>query len=144
MITGGDTAIVVAAIEAIEAFGFKSRPDGEVWCKAEIIRCGFLLDEAVRLKSASQWQEVLAKIDFVQRLQNELKLELPSAALKQLEVLESWARGEHEKDRKDHEFSALISSPMTFSMMDTSVDFPPPDTPVTQVKHPSGKPAVMS
>jgi len=109
LITGGDTAIVVAAIETIEAFGFKSRPDGEVWSKAEIIRCGFLLDEAARLKAASQWQEVLAKIDFVQRLQNELKLELPSAALKQLEALESWARGEHERDRKDREFSALIA-----------------------------------
>jgi hypothetical protein len=100
---------VVAAIEAIEAFGFKSRPDGEVWCKAEIIRCAFLVEETAKLKAASQWQEVLAKLDFVQRLQNELKLELPSAALKQMEALESWARGEHEKDRKDREFSALIA-----------------------------------
>ena len=61
LITGGDTGIVVAAIEAIAAFGFKNRPDGEVWCKAEIIRCGYLIEEAAKLKAASQWQEVLAK-----------------------------------------------------------------------------------
>ena len=109
LITGGDTGIVVAAIEAIEAFGFKNRPDGEVWCKAEIIRCGYLIEEAAKLKAASQWQEVLAKLDFVQRLQKEFKLELPSAVLNQMEDLQTWARGEQEKDRKEREFQALLA-----------------------------------
>ncbi|MGB7747749.1 MAG: hypothetical protein WBN75_10730 [Verrucomicrobiia bacterium] len=68
-----------------------------------------MLDEAARLRVGSQWQEVLANLDFIQRLQNEFKLELPGAALKQMETLESWARGEHEKDRKDREFRALLA-----------------------------------
>ncbi len=109
LITGADTGTVVTAIETIEAFGFKNRPDGEVWCKAEIIRCGWLIDEAAKLKAASQWQEVLAKLDFVQRLQKEFKLELPNTVLKQMEVLQTWARGEQEKDRKEHAFQALLA-----------------------------------
>ena len=109
LITGGDTGTVVAAIEAIEAFGFKNRPDGEVLCKAEIIRCGWLIEEAAKLKAASQWQEVLAKIDFVQRLQKEFKLELPGTVLKQMDVLQTWARGEQEKDRKERQFKALLA-----------------------------------
>jgi len=108
LITGGDAASVVAAIAAIEAFGFKSRPDGEVWRKAETIRCGVLLEEAATLKAVSQWAEVLAKLDFVQRLQKELKLEFPSAWLTQMDDLGSWAGAELEKDRKDRAFKALL------------------------------------
>jgi hypothetical protein len=109
LLNGGDTALVVAAIETIEAFGFKTRPEGEVWCKAETVRCGFLLEEAARLKAASQWMDALAKLDFIRRQQTEFKLELPTAAVKQLEALESWARGEQEKDRKEREFRALLA-----------------------------------
>ncbi len=109
LVTGGDAVSVVATIETIEAFGFKTRPQGEVWGKAEIIRCGFLLEEAVKLKSSSQWLNVLAKLDFVRRLQNDFKLELPAAAIKQFEALGIWARGEQEKDRKEREFGALLA-----------------------------------
>jgi len=109
VLDGGDTAIVVAAVETIEALGFKTRPEGEVWCKAQTIRCGFLLEEAARLKAASQWMDALVKLDFIRRLQNEFKLELPTAAMKQLEALESWVRGEQEKDRKEREFRSLLA-----------------------------------
>jgi len=109
VLNDGDTALVVAAIEAIEAVGFKTRPEGEVWRKAAVVRCGFLLEEAARLKAASQWMDVLVKLDFIRRLQNEFKLELPTAAASQLEALESWARGEQEKDRKNREFGALLA-----------------------------------
>lgn len=109
VLNGGDAALVVAALETIEAFGFKSRPEGEVWCKAETVRCGFLLEQATSLKASSQWMDALAKLDFIRRLQTEFKLELPTAAVKQLEALESWARGEQEKDRKEREFRALLA-----------------------------------
>jgi hypothetical protein len=109
VLNGGDTALIVAAIETIEAFGFKTRPEGEVWCKAETVRCGFMLEEAAKLKAALQWMDVLAKLEFIRRLQHEFKLELPSTAVKQLEVLESWARGEQEKDRREREFRALLT-----------------------------------
>ena len=87
---------LVAAIETIEAFGFKTAPDGEVWSKAQAIRCRFLLEEAATLKAASQWMDVLAKLDFIRRLQKEFKLNLATAVVKPLEALESWARGEQE------------------------------------------------
>lgn len=109
MLNGGDTALVVAALETIEALGFKTRPEGEVWCKAQVIRCGFLLAEAVRLKAASQWADALAKLDFIRHLQKEFKLELPAAAVRQLEALETWTRGEQEQDRKEREFRVLLA-----------------------------------
>lgn len=109
VLNGGDTALVVAAIEAIEALGLKTRPEGEVWCKAEAVRCGFLLEEAAKLKAVSQWVDALAKLDLIRRLQREFKFELSTAAVKQLEALEVWARGEQEKDRKEREFRALLA-----------------------------------
>jgi hypothetical protein len=109
LLTGGDMGSVVAAIEAIEAFGFKCRPEGDIWCKAEAIRCGCWLNEAAELKKKGHWQEVLAKLHFLQSLQKELKLDLPNAALKHIEELGSWAGGEQEKDRKEREFQALLT-----------------------------------
>jgi hypothetical protein len=109
VLDGGDAALVVGAIEAIEALGFKTRPEGDVWCKAVAVRCRSLLNEAARLKAASQWMDNLAKLDFIRRLQTEYKLELSASELKQLEALETWARGEQEKDRKDREFNALLA-----------------------------------
>jgi len=109
VLNGGDTALIVAAIESIEAFRFKTRLGGEVWCKAQTVRCGFLLAEAAKLKAASQWVDALAKLDFIRRLQDELKLEFPTALVEQLEALESWAHGEQEKNRKEREFRALLA-----------------------------------
>ena len=109
LITGGDAGTVVAAIEAIEAFGFTNRPEGEVWGKAEIIRCGWVIAAAAQMKAAAQWREVLAKLDFVQHLQKGFKLELPGAVLQQMATLQTWARGEQEKDGKEREFQALLA-----------------------------------
>lgn len=109
MLSSSEPALIVAAIEAIEAFGFKTQPDGETWRKAAIVRCGVLLEQATKLKTASQWMDALGKLDFIRRLQTELKLELSAADIKQLEILESWARGEQEKDRKNREFGTLLA-----------------------------------
>ena len=109
LLEDGDAAIIVAAIEAIEAFQFKGRPEGEVWRKAQSVRCAFLTQEVTKLKSASQWMDALVKIGLVRRLQADLQIELPAATLKQVESAEAWARGEQEKDRKDREFSSLLA-----------------------------------
>jgi hypothetical protein len=109
LIEGGDAAVIVAAIEAIEAFGFKGRPEGEAWRKAQSVRCVFLAEEVAKLKSASRWADALAKVDFVRRLQAEFQLELPSSTLKQIESFEVWARAEQEKDRKEREFSSRLA-----------------------------------
>jgi hypothetical protein len=109
LLEGGDAAVIVAAIEAIEAFGFKGRPEGEVWRKAQGVRCVFLAEEVAKLKSASRWADALAKLDFVRRLQIEFQLELPGTTLKQIESFEAWARGEQGKDRKEREFSSLLA-----------------------------------
>jgi hypothetical protein len=108
LLNDGDNALVVAAIEAIEAFGLKTRP-GDVWRDAGAMRCGFMLDEVAKLKAALQWMDALAKLDFIRRIQTELKLEFPPATVRQMEALESWARGEQEKDRKSREFGALLA-----------------------------------
>jgi hypothetical protein len=105
---GAESALLVAEIETIEAFGFKNKPEGEIWRKAQAVRCEYLLEETARLKGDSRWLDALAKIDFIHRLQGEFKVELPAAALKQLDNLESWARGEQQKDKKEREFQSLL------------------------------------
>jgi hypothetical protein len=105
---GAEPTLLVAEIETIEAFGFKNKPDGEVWRKAQTVRCGCLLEETAKLKNESRWLDALAKLDFIHRLQDEFKVELPAVALKQLDTLETWARGEQEKDRKERAFQSLL------------------------------------
>ena len=108
-VEGSDSQLVVAEVETIESFGFKTRPDGDGWRKAQAIRCGVLLEQAAKLKDLFQWTDAQGKIDFIHSLRIEFKLELPIASLKQLEVLETWARGEKEKDRKQREFQLLLA-----------------------------------
>lgn len=103
-----EPALLVAEVEAIEAFGFKNKPDGEVWRKAQAIRCEVLLGETAKLKDASLWLDALAKLDFIHRLQIEFKLHLPAKAVTQLGALETWARGEQEKAKENRQFNALI------------------------------------
>jgi len=109
MLKGSDSALIVAAMEAIEAFGFKNQPEGEAWCNAATVRCSFLLEQAEKLKAASQWMDALTKLDFVRRQQADLKLVLPASEIRRLEALETWAQGEQEKDRKNREFGALLA-----------------------------------
>ncbi len=49
LVSGADAGLVVAAVGTIEAFGFRGRPEGEVWRKANVIRCTNLLEEAAGL-----------------------------------------------------------------------------------------------
>ena len=105
---GAEPALLVAEIETIEAFGFKNKPDGEVWRKAQAVRCECLLEETAKLKNESRWLDALAKLDFIQRLQDEFKVQLPAAALTQLDTLKIWARGEQEKDKKNRQFQSLL------------------------------------
>jgi hypothetical protein len=105
---GADPALLVAEIEDIEAFGFKSKPEEEVWRKAQAIRCGYLLEEAGQFKSSSDWIGALGKVDFIHRLQDEFKIELSSALLKQLDILETWTHVEQEKDKQEREFNSLL------------------------------------
>jgi len=108
-LVGAEPALLVAEIETVEAFGFKNKPDGEVWRKAQAIRCDNLLEETAKLKISSRWLDALAKLDFVRRLQTEFKLQLAAGALTQLDTLNSWARGEQEKDKLNRQFQSLLS-----------------------------------
>ena len=68
--------------------------------RPRIVRCGVLLEQATKLKTASQWMDALGKLDFIRRLQTELKLELSAADIKQVEILETWARGERKRSKE--------------------------------------------
>jgi Sec-independent protein translocase protein TatA len=109
VLAGGDAALIVAEIEKIESFGFKSRPEGEVWRKAALVRCGVLIEEAIKARSAAQWVLAFNKLELIRRLQKELSLELTQIQLQQLAELEKWVRGEQEKDRQNREFAAQLS-----------------------------------
>jgi hypothetical protein len=109
VLAGGDAALIVAEVEGIESAGFKTRPEGEVWRKATLVRCGVLLEEATKAKVASQWTVTLNKLELIRRLQKELNLEFTPLQLQQLAELEKWVRGEQEKDRQNREFAAVLS-----------------------------------
>ncbi|HEX4265986.1 MAG TPA: hypothetical protein VH597_16750 [Verrucomicrobiae bacterium] len=109
VLAGGDAAAVADEVEDIESAGFKTRPEGEMWRKAALVRCGVLLERAEQDKGASQWAAALAKIELMRRLQKDLVLELSASELQRLEALEKWTRVEQEKDRKNREFAALLS-----------------------------------
>jgi hypothetical protein len=105
----GKAAEVVAEIESIESFGFKAKPDGQVWRKAALVRCTVLLAEANQARAASQWSLALTKIELVRRLQKELDLKFPAGELQQLAELDKWTQTEQEKDRQNREFAALLN-----------------------------------
>lgn len=108
-IAGGDPKKVVAEVEAIEAFGFKTRLAGDVWRQAQTIRCGELLDAAAKLKESARWADALAKTVIIRRLENDFKLELTAEFTSQLKFVETWAQEEKEKDKKEREFQSLLT-----------------------------------
>ena len=109
VLNNGDAAAVVAEVESIESFGFKTRPEGDTWRNANQVRCGVLLQEAAQAKAASQWSIALKKIELVRRLEKELRLKLSAGELQQLAELEKWTRAEQEKDRQNREFESVLS-----------------------------------
>jgi hypothetical protein len=109
LIERGDAAMILAEIDKIEAFGFRNQPQGDIWRKAQTIRCVSLLEEVAVLRNSSKWVDGLAKLDFIHRLQRDFKVELPPASVKQLDVLDSWARAEQDKAKKEREFQACLA-----------------------------------
>jgi len=107
-VKGADPALLVAEIEAIEAFGFKHKPEGEIWGQAQAVRCDVLLQQAEKLKQDSRWLDALAKIDFIRQLQKESNLQFSPASAAKLAGVESWAQGEEAKDKKERQFQSLL------------------------------------
>ena len=105
---GTDPALVVAEMEAIEGFGFKAAPAGEIWRRAQVIRCEYFLQEAGKSRNAGDWREARSRLDAVGKIVEAMKLELPAAAQRQREEIEGWTRGEEEKNRRDREFQGLL------------------------------------
>src|SRR6202012_4014334 len=89
--------------------GFKTRPTGDAWRRAALIRCTVLLEQAAKARTASQWTVVLARQELIRRVKKELSLDLPANEIQQLEELEKWTSAEQEKDRRNREFNSLLS-----------------------------------
>ncbi|MEI7730140.1 MAG: hypothetical protein WCO56_11250 [Verrucomicrobiota bacterium] len=109
VLAAGNPEVVVAQIEAIEGFGFKNQPEGEIWRNAQIIRCGTLLEKGETARQAANWMETLSLLDFIQRLRSEHTLELSPEVLKKVEQLKEWALGEQESYNRDREFQARVA-----------------------------------
>ena len=108
MIPVGNTVLVTEAVEAIESVGFRTRPSGDVWAKAAILRCQHLLAQSEMRRGDSDWVDVLEVTDFVRQLEKDLKLVLGSTDSQRLVSLESWARSEQKTDRQNREFATLL------------------------------------
>ncbi|HWC61558.1 MAG TPA: hypothetical protein VHC44_17840, partial [Verrucomicrobiae bacterium] len=108
-LAGDNATLVVEEVESIESFGFKTRTEGDIWRKANRVRCGVLIQETAQAKAASQWSVALKKIELVRRLEKDLKLELSAGELQQLSELEKWTRAEQEKDRQNRAFESVLS-----------------------------------
>jgi hypothetical protein len=91
LLAGAAPEVVVAQVEAIEAFGFKSPLEGDVWRRAQSLRCAALLEEIARLRSEGNWSDALAKLELIQRLRQALNVELSTALADQLSDLQAWA-----------------------------------------------------
>jgi hypothetical protein len=109
LVSGAGPEVVLAQIEAIEGFGFKNRPDGDAWRKAQAMRCASLLEAAEKLRGSGRWMEALASVDTIRRLQDEFKVELPADTLRRIESLENWARGEQARDQAEREFESRLA-----------------------------------
>ena len=100
---------IVECIDSIEVFGFQNRPDGEVWHQAQIIRCGYLLEEVEKLKTVSRWKEAQKRLEFIRKQQKNYNLELSNTNIQHLATLETWVQCEQEKDKQENEFRALLA-----------------------------------
>jgi len=109
VLENGNAEQIVLEIESIEAFGFKTKPGGEIWREAASVRCSVLIAEAGESRTESKWAVALTKLEMVRRLQKEFALELPGGEMRQLAELEKWTQAEREKDRLNREFDALLS-----------------------------------
>jgi hypothetical protein len=109
LLQAADAAPLLSEIEAIEAFGFENKPDGDIWRKAQVIRCGQLLEQVGKSQMSNDWMEGLAKLDFIERLKAEFDLQFPPIALRQIETLGAWARAEQQKDNREREFLRLLA-----------------------------------
>ncbi len=109
LVSGASPEVIVAQIEAIEAAGFKNRPEGEAWRNAQTVRCRVLLEEAGKLKAASLWGECLAKLESIRQLRDGLKLQFAADELRKFEELERWATGEQVRDQDQRDFQLRIA-----------------------------------
>lgn len=109
LLIGGDTQLIIAAMEVIESFGFKTQPRGKAWREAKGLYCGCLLNEVVKFKTSSQWMDAMATLDNIQRIQTELKLDFSPPFIQQMKSLQVWTEGEQAKYKTNREFSALVS-----------------------------------
>ncbi|HEX3717356.1 MAG TPA: hypothetical protein VH595_05255 [Verrucomicrobiae bacterium] len=96
-------------IEKIEAFGFRNHPEGDIWRRAQVIRCESLLKEISAHKDSSKWMDGLAKLDFIHKLKNDFKLDLSADSEKHLDGLDSWARAEQAKAKQEREFQSCLA-----------------------------------
>jgi hypothetical protein len=109
LVDGAGPEAVLAQVEAIEAFDFKTSPLGDTWSRAQTIRCGFLIEDIEELKNAFCWVDALAKLDLIHRLQAEAKVQLTNDQFQRLQAVESWALAQQEQDRKGKELESLVS-----------------------------------
>jgi len=93
LLEGATPELVASEVVAIEGFGFSNRPTGDPWRKAQTIRCVALLGEA----ETGGWTEALSKLDHIRRLQGDYSLDLPTDAMRRIEVLGAWGRTEQER-----------------------------------------------
>jgi len=82
---GAEPALLVAEIETIEALVSKTNLKAKFGA-SPAVRCEcFAWWKTAKLKIESRWLDALAKLDFIQRLQTSFKVQLPAAALTQLD-----------------------------------------------------------
>ena len=105
----GNAALIASEVEEIESAGFKTRPDGEIWRAAALVRSRVLLEEATKARANSKWATTLSRIELIRRLQKDLRLEFAPGELQQLDALEKWTAVEQDKDRENRKFQSLLS-----------------------------------
>ena len=108
-LTGHDEQGVVRQAIQIEDFGFRRKPTGPVWQKAQLVRCSALLTTLEGLQAVNRWQDGTDLLEQVQNIIAGDKLKPPAEAAKRLKAASHWIAIEQKKAENAGELFSLIA-----------------------------------
>ena len=108
LLDSGSPDKIARAVSDLESSAFQNSPAGEIWSRAQTIRCGVLLDDITADQQRDDWRSALDRLDFIANLQRDWTFSIDTAAQSRFSELSAWAEGERYKDEQDRLFKRLL------------------------------------
>jgi hypothetical protein len=100
---------VLSLILEIESLAFQTSPVGAVWSQAQHVRAMEVLASAEAERTQSRWRNALLSLDFIKSLQYDFQFSLSPEAASRFAAIDTWAKTEEAKDKRDKSFNALLA-----------------------------------